>query len=159
MEHFHSFRSAITWSEPFIQALVTFQIVMFLLSLYVSRRQRGLVPRLFTMAIIAITIRCSEYINGLAAENWSRFATQNYFDKNGVFMSVMVCCPLLLDSFIMLICFLREASQLLIQVKTIQLKKEQCRRQKQATVSENETNSKESGNGSGEASRRGKKYQ
>jgi hypothetical protein len=37
-------------------------------------------------------------------------------------MSVMVCTPLLLDSLIMLLMFLREASQLLIRYKTLQLK-------------------------------------
>jgi hypothetical protein len=130
MQHFHAFRSAITWSEPFILALIAFQVVMFVLSIYVSRRDRGLAPRLTIMVTIAVIVKSSEYVNRWAAQNWSSFCTQNYFDANGVFMSITVCAPLLFDSLIMLLLFLREASQLLIQVKTVQLKKQ--RRQRQA---------------------------
>lgn len=46
-------------------------------------------------------------------------------------MSIMVCTPLLLDSLIMLLLFLREASQLLIKFKTVQLK-EQIRKKKES---------------------------
>lgn len=124
MENFHAFRSAITWSEPFIVALVAVQVGMLALSVYVSRRDHGLSPRLAMMAIIAVTVKSSEYLNRLAAQNWDAFCTQNYFDARGVFMSVMVCAPLLLDSLLMLLFFLREASQLLVRVKTMQLKKQ-----------------------------------
>ena len=124
IENFHAFRSAITWSEPFIVALVAFQVVMLVLSVYVSRRDRGLAPRLTIMVIIAVTVKTSEYLNRIAAASWQSFCTQNYFDARGVFMSVMVCAPLLLDSLIMLLLFLREASQLLVQVKTTQLKRQ-----------------------------------
>lgn len=97
---------------------------MLFLSIYVSRRDRGLAPRLTTMVIIAAIVKSSEYINSWAAQNWTNFCTQNYFDTSGVFMTVMVCAPLLVDSLIMLSFFLREASQLLIQVKTIQMKRQ-----------------------------------
>jgi transmembrane protein 18 len=95
---------------------------MFSLSVYVSKTDRGLGPRLAVMVLIAVIVKSSEYANKLAGENWRSFCTQNYFDSHGVFMTVLVCSPLLLDSLIMLFLFLREASQLLIQVKKRQLK-------------------------------------
>jgi transmembrane protein 18 len=104
---------------------------MFGLSIYVSRRDRGLGPRLTIMGTIALIVKCSERLNRIAARNWASFATQNYFDGRGVFMSIMVCTPLLLDSLIMLLLFLREASQLLIKFKTVQLK-EQIRKKKES---------------------------
>jgi transmembrane protein 18 len=103
---------------------------MFGLSVYVSRRDRGLGPRLTIMGTIALIVKCSEYLNRIAATHWASFSTQNYFDRRGVFMSIMVCCPLLLDSLIMLLLFLREASHLLIKFKTVQLK-EQIRKKKE----------------------------
>lgn len=75
------------------------------------------------MLCIGILVKCSERINTYAAHNWEEFATQNYFDAKGVFMGIFLCGPLLVDSFLMLIIFLREASQLLVQVKTMELKR------------------------------------
>ena len=138
LEHLQAFRSAITWEEPFIIGLVAFQVVMFVLCIYVSRPDRSLAPRLAVMITIACIIKCSETINEYAAQNWESFCTQNYFDRRGVFMMVMICCPLLLDSLIMLFLFLREASQLLVKVKTSQLK-EKLKQQKKEAASANAT--------------------
>lgn len=68
-----------------------------------------------------------------AAYHWQDFCTQNYFDQKGVFMGIFLSGPLLLDSFIMLVFYLREASRLLVQVKTEELK-----RKKQAEKKKNE---------------------
>lgn len=103
--------------------LVGFQCVMFFLSLYVSRRSRGTAPRLCLMVFIGALVRSSEWLNGLGARNWERFATQNYFDKRGIFVGIMLCAPLLLDSLMMLLFFLSEASTLLVQVKKQELKR------------------------------------
>jgi transmembrane protein 18 len=133
MEKLHAFRSAITWSEPFIAGLVVFQCSMLLLSIYVSRRDRGLAPRITIMVIIAAIVKSSEFCNQYAAANWRSFCTQNYFDRGGMFMSIFVCTPLLFDSFIMLVFYLREASHLLVQVKTMQLNKQ--KRERNAAIS------------------------
>lgn len=95
-------------------------------------------PRLAVMITIAIVVKGSETINEYAAQNWQIFCTQNYFDRRGVFMMVMVCCPLLFDSLIMLLFFLREASQLLVKVKTAELKKK-LKQQKQGASSNGKT--------------------
>lgn len=125
MEHFDAFRSAINWREPFILALLGAQVVIFLLCLLVSRRGGGVAPRLIAMLLIAGLVRSADWLNSYGAENWQQFATQNYFDQRGIFVSIMLCGPLLVDSFIMLLFFLREAAQLLVQVKTAELKKKQ----------------------------------
>lgn len=131
LEHFQAFRSAITWEEPFILGLIAFQAAMFFLCIYVSRPERGLAPRLAVMVTIAVIVKSSEKVNQFAAQNWESICTQNYFDARGVFMMVMVCCPLLLDSLIMLFLFIREASQLLVKVKTAQLKQKMKQRSKE----------------------------
>jgi len=125
MEQFQAFRAAITWSESFIVFLLLFQVTMFLISVWVSRTSRGLTPRLVFMTLIGFIVRSAETLNGIGARRWERFASQNYFDKQGVFVGIMLCGPLLLDSFFMLVCFVYEASQLLVHVK-----KEEIRRKK-----------------------------
>ncbi len=45
----------------------------------------------------------SERLNALGAQHWERFAGQNYFDRQGVFMSAVVSGPLLVAMFIVLV--------------------------------------------------------
>lgn len=122
-EKLDAFRSAITWSEPFIMGLVVFHIIIFALCLRVSRPNVGLAPRLSLMVFVAVLVRTAEKLNAVAGQYWQEFATQNYFDRQGVFFAIMVSAPLLFDCLVMLMLFLREASQLLVSVKTNQLKR------------------------------------
>jgi len=142
MEHFHAFRSAITWSETFIIGLVSFQILMFLLCLYVSKRDRGLTPRVCVLVFIGVVVRSAEWLNGIGARYWERFATQDYFDKRGVFVGIMLCGPLLLDSLMMLFMFVSEASSLLIQVKKQDLKHKKDQKQNKGNAGSTKSPSK-----------------
>jgi prolipoprotein diacylglyceryltransferase len=127
MEHFHAFRSAINWTEPFILYLMAFHVIVFVLCMWASRPSRSLVPRVVIMICVGILVRSAERLNTYAAQNWEAFSTQNYFDSKGVFMGIFLCGPLLVDSFLMLVIFLREASQLLVQVKTAELKRKKAK--------------------------------
>jgi hypothetical protein len=130
MEHFHAFRSAITWSETFILSLVAFQIFMFFLVLWSSRKDRGLTVRVTVMVFIGVLVRSAEWLNQIGARNWESISTQNYFDKRGIFLGIMLCGPLLVDCVIMLLMFVKEAGQLLIEVKTEQLRKGKTKKAK-----------------------------
>ena len=140
IEHFQAFRHAISWSEPFVLSLVAFHVVMFFLCVWVSRKSRGLTPRIGVMVFIAVLVRMAERLNGIAARHWQSFATQNYFDQKGIFVSIMLCTPLLFDSLVMLLIYLREASQLLVQVKTHQIKKQRKQAKEAQQPSEKESN-------------------
>lgn len=129
MEHFHAFRHAVTWTEPFVLGLLAFHVAMFAFCLFASQRGRSLAPRLCVMVIIAVLVKSAEFLNQLGAEHWRSFATQNYFDRRGIFVSVMLCGPLLLYSFIMLAFFLREAAHLLVQVKTAEIKRKRLKKE------------------------------
>jgi hypothetical protein len=130
LEQFHAFRYAIRWTEPFVVGLIFFQMVLLVAALGVSRRGVGIAPRLVLMVTIGAIVRGAEYINAYCAKNWEAIATQNYFDTRGIFISVMLCIPLLVDCFIMLLFFLREASTLLVQVKRAELKQTRQKKQK-----------------------------
>jgi hypothetical protein len=129
--HFNAFRHAITWSEPFILSLVTFQIFMLLACLWVSRKNRSMAPRLVVMVFIGITVRMAERLNRLGAKHWQSFSTQNYFDRRGFFVSIMLCSPLMMDCLIMVFCYLREAVQLLVQVKATQIRQQRRQQAKE----------------------------
>ena len=55
------------------------------------------------LAVAAGTVYNAERINSLLARHWRSFATQNYFDKHGVFFCALVSTPLLLDMFVILV--------------------------------------------------------
>mmetsp|Transcript_24222 Transcript_24222/g.57159 ORF Transcript_24222/g.57159 Transcript_24222/m.57159 type:complete len:259 (-) Transcript_24222:249-1025(-) len=122
-EHFDAFRSAIRWSENFIAGLICFHIFVFLLCLFVSKKNSGLAPRVGLMVFIGVVVRSAEWLNSLGDEHWESFATQNYFDNRGVFIGIMLCAPLLLDSLMMLLFFMKEASTLLVQVKRTEIQR------------------------------------
>ena len=82
-----------------------------------------MVARIAVLLVVGVLVRCAELLNGYAARNWETFATQNYFDRGGIFIGIFFCGPLLLDSFMMLALMLREASSLLVEVKQMEMKK------------------------------------
>lgn len=47
--------------------------------------------------------RAAEHVNTFLGTRWRSFATQNYFDPNGVFMSVMFSMPLAVILLVMVV--------------------------------------------------------
>ncbi|KAG2423228.1 hypothetical protein HXX76_015485 [Chlamydomonas incerta] len=113
------FIHAVDWREPWIIGVLVFHAVMLLAAL--TTRKSGLVQgTLFLIA--AATVWGSERLNALGAEHWESFAGQNYFDRTGVFMSAVVSGPLLLVMFIVLINYLINCSNMLVEAKRRELK-------------------------------------
>jgi len=133
MEHLEAFGSAINWSEKFILGLVAFQVVMFFSCLHFSRKDRGLAPRVTLLVIIFIVVRSAEWLNAQGEEHWESFATQDYFDKRGIFVGIMLSGPMLLDSLMMLLLFMREAASLLVQVKRTEIQRKKQKNDGKAT--------------------------
>ena len=68
------------------------------------------------MVFLGAIVRFAEKLNQIGNNRWRDFATQNYFDKNGIFMGIMICAPLLMVCFVMLVSLIREAKSLLVDV-------------------------------------------
>ena len=83
------------------------------------------------VALLAV-VRCAEWINGVAGRHWELFASQQYFDKHGVFVSVMLSVNLLLAAFFILGNALRASVAMLIEVKKKEFKHEAKRKAKAA---------------------------
>jgi transmembrane protein 18 len=60
------------------------------------------------LILTASVVMAAESINGWAAQNWERFADQNYFDERGVFMSIIVGAPMLIFAAFVLVCYAAE---------------------------------------------------
>ena len=47
--------------------------------------------------------RSAEYINAFLGQRWRSFATQNYFDPRGVFISVLFSGPIILNVLVLVV--------------------------------------------------------
>eukprot|EP00752_Nemacystus_decipiens_P001940 g1869.t1 len=121
VENFQAFRSAVDWSERWIQGILVFHLSLWLFFI-ITRKSFGAQVGLFT--VILGGTRLSEFINTCLRDRWHEFSRQNYFDEHGIFMGVMWAGPLLLLGFTMLVNLLCQAASLLVTVKTQQFKRE-----------------------------------
>jgi transmembrane protein 18 len=75
---------------------------------------------LFTFSLVLL-VYFSEFLNEIAAKNWMLYSTQQYFDSNGMFISLIFSTPILLNCLFMLARFLYNNLELMTKVKTAQL--------------------------------------
>lgn len=115
------FVHAIDWSEQWLRVLAAFHVCVWLLVFFTRRINNVQIGLL--LSILAL-VYSAEWINHICAQRWHHFSGQNYFDKRGVFFSVMFSTPLLIAAFVILINALRNAAHLLIAVKKQQFKSE-----------------------------------
>jgi hypothetical protein len=135
MEQIQAFKAAITWSEPFIQCLLAFHAVVIITAIALTKKG-GIYTRMGFMIILAIIVRLAERLNIMGNSRWKEFATQNYFDRSGIFIGIMLCAPLLCVCFAMLFAMLREANNLLVDVKAMKIKAQQEQQKKKKSKEE-----------------------
>ena len=99
-EHWSAFTSAINWRDPLIIGILLFHTIMFIL-VFSTRKNFGFQVFMFLFACLLVFV--SEHINTAASLQWKNFATQNYFDKQGIFMGIFLNAPLLLILFVQMV--------------------------------------------------------
>lgn len=122
------FYHAVDWSEPWLRGLAAFHVLVWIVA--VAFRRWDNVQMLLLVGILGV-VYSAETLNRLAGEQWQQFAGQNYFDKHGVFISVLFSAPLLACAMFVLLNALRSASRLLIQVKRKELRAEARRKRRE----------------------------
>ena len=98
--HFQAFTHAIDWKERWLQGLIFFEILLFILVIF-CRNSFELQSLVFF--IICALVYLSERLNTFCSQNWERFATQNYFDEHGSFAVTMFSGPLLFIGFVQVV--------------------------------------------------------
>jgi hypothetical protein len=67
-------------------------------------------------------VSLAEPLNTFASRHWHLFASQNYFDRHGVFVSVVYSGPLLLVALVIVVAALLTTADLLVVVKRAELR-------------------------------------
>ncbi|KAG0452374.1 hypothetical protein HPP92_024769 [Vanilla planifolia] len=116
---FVGFFHAIDWKEPWLICLLLFHFTL-LVTAIISRKR---VNFQFGLSILAFSgVFLAERINGFLGKHWKSFARQNYFDRNGLFISVLWSGPLLLLSIIIIVSTLVSLCKLIVQWKRAELR-------------------------------------
>ncbi|CAG9864390.1 unnamed protein product [Phyllotreta striolata] len=123
---FLSFLWNIEWRDPWLIALFTFHISIFMMAL-LTRNYGNFQALLFFCLLLLVYF--SESINKLASANWQIFSRQQYFDSNGLFISVVFSMPILINCILMVGSWLYQSTQLMANLKIAQLKEQKRKEQ------------------------------
>jgi len=72
--------------------------------------------------------------------NYAQFSQTNYFDKQGIFISIVFSAPLLCIALLMLFLWIAQTCDLLVKVKRMQIenkKKSEAKKQQQQQKNDN----------------------
>ena len=111
-----SYFASIDWSEPWFTGLGIFHVACALLT--ILTRKTGILQAVY-FGILMLFVLCAEQINTWAAANWQLFASQQYFDSNGLFISMVFSVPLLINCLVIVVCWLFDVGILISEVKRL----------------------------------------
>ncbi|KAL9260928.1 Transmembrane protein 18-like protein [Drosera capensis] len=118
-ENLIGFFHAIDWKEPWLMCLLGFHGALLLVTIF-TRRNINFQMVLFLLVLAGIY--SAETLNRLLGQNWKSFASQNYFDKHGLFLSTLWSGPLLVISMAILINNLFSLCHLIVKWKRAELR-------------------------------------
>ncbi|KAG5277416.1 hypothetical protein AALO_G00117320 [Alosa alosa] len=123
-----TFLQTIQWTEPWLMGLLAFHAFCFISTLFTCKYYR-LQICLFLMMVGMVA--SAEYLNELAAMNWSLFSKFQYFDSKGMFISLVYSVPLLFNAIIIVGVWVYRTFCTMTELKTMQLKRKAARQQSQ----------------------------
>ena len=118
-EHAEGFVRAVDWREPWLLGLLAVHCALFM-AVVRLRRSAGAQIGIFLGA--GALIYGAEALNDLLAGCWEAFATQNYFDRAGLFTSVVLSGPLLVCCLLTQVNLLAIVSRDLVRLKRMELR-------------------------------------
>ncbi|GFP81310.1 transmembrane protein 18 [Phtheirospermum japonicum] len=118
-DNFMGFFHAIDWKEPWLIGLISFHVLLLLVA-FLSRKNINFQMCLFLLSLGGVFL--AERLNQFLAGNWRSFAGQNYFDANGLFLSVLWSGPLLVIAILILVNTLFSLCYLIVRWKRAELK-------------------------------------
>ena len=140
-EEVEAFLHAINWEEPFILSLLAFHLVT-LLFVILSRKYLTVQTTLFLF--LCTMVLASESINNHLQVHFHEYQiSQNYFDKQGVFMLFFYSGPLLFILMLQLVLLLVHAAHLVVEVKKHQFKEEGKKKRRKEEEEKEEKEEKE----------------
>jgi len=121
IDSIYKFLAHIDWSEPFLQGLIIFHIVS-TVTILATRRRVWIQGFLFTLLLVSISL--TERANEWLATNFKLYSKLQYFDSQGMFISLTYSAPVLVNCVIILINWFFISGDMLVRVKQKQMEVE-----------------------------------
>lgn len=118
---FWTFFKSVDWRDPWIIGLLSFHALI-TMATFSCRNNNNL--QIVVFVILLLLVYFSENLNELAHTHWRAFSRHQYFDEKGMFLSIVFSIPILLNCMIMVAFWLYQSGQLMIQLKTAELKQQ-----------------------------------
>ncbi|KAJ9145675.1 hypothetical protein P3X46_028030 [Hevea brasiliensis] len=118
-DNFMGFFHAIDWTEPWLRGLMAFHVALLIVAI-LSRKHINFQMFLFLLALGGVYF--AERLNRILGDNWRSFASQNYFDPHGLFLSSLWSGPLLVTAIVILINSLFSLCYLIVRWKRAELR-------------------------------------
>nr|CAB3465141.1 unnamed protein product [Digitaria exilis] len=118
-DNLRAFVRAVDWTEPWLLCLMAFHVIL-LLTAVGFRRNANFQLLLLLLAYSGVYM--AEKINRYLGEHWRSFAGQNYFDRPGVFISVVWSGPLIFISIVSVVSSLIALCRLMVKWKRAELR-------------------------------------
>lgn len=115
---FNTYLRSIDYTDPLIIGLISFHIGI-LVTILLTRRYTNF--QIFIFLTLLSMVYFSESINEFAAEKWKLFTRQQYFDSNGMFVSIVFSMPILLNCMLLIGLWLYESTQTMARLKKAQV--------------------------------------
>ncbi|CAH0556807.1 unnamed protein product [Brassicogethes aeneus] len=128
---FLTFLWSIEWRDPWLIGLCIFHVSIFTMAIF-TRNYGNFQALLFFFLLLLVYF--SEGINQLASTNWKIFSRQQYFDSNGLFISVVFSMPILLNCILMVGSWLYQSTQLMTNLKIAQLQEKLKKEQQEKII-------------------------
>lgn len=113
VDAWRGFYKAVDWSEGWLRALLAAHVCLFVAIVVTRKSDRA--QGLMFCACAAIVF-AAERINTLGATHWESFSAQNYFDRRGLFISVVLSTPLVVATLIILVNLLFIMTGMMVEV-------------------------------------------
>ncbi|KAF6253983.1 transmembrane protein 18-domain-containing protein [Scenedesmus sp. NREL 46B-D3] len=117
-ENVQAFAHAVDWKERWMAGILACHVLVFL-AVVLFRRNTTFLGIMF--CVLGAAVFLGERLNALAGDHWEAFAGQDYFDSHGIFYSIVVSGPAVVNLFAVLIFYLIEVTSLMVVVKKKEL--------------------------------------
>jgi len=118
VDSIYTYLLSIDWSEQWLQGVMGFHLL--LLVLIIITRQ-FIKTQILVFTVLLCSVLSTEKLNELLAQNFAAFSRQQYFDSNGMFISLIWSAPVLVNSIVILINWFVYSGNLLVKVKRKEL--------------------------------------
>jgi len=121
IDSIYKFLAHIDWTEPFLQGLIIFHVFSTVIILS-TRKRIWIQGFLFTLLLVSISL--TERANQWLATNFKLYSKLQYFDSQGMFISLTYSAPVLINCVIILINWFFISGDMLVKVKRKQIEEE-----------------------------------